>query len=97
MVLHPPSTTVESVVIRQPMNDHGTVTVELEHTNETRHLVEYASDRIESVLRSLPAGTRIPVEMTRVGSRSNVWRVSAIPTVTVETPASRTRGHPKSS
>jgi hypothetical protein len=57
------------------MNDHGTTTVEVTETNETRHLVDYASDSLRATLRSLPEGTTIPVEMTRVGSRSNVWRV----------------------
>jgi hypothetical protein len=65
-----------SVTIEQPMNDHGTVTVVVTETNETRHLVDYSSDRVRSTLESLPSGTTIPVEMSRVGSRSNVWRVT---------------------
>lgn len=68
-----------SATIRQPMNDHGTVTVELAETGETRYLVEYDSDRIRQVVGSLPAGTTLPLQMTRVGGRSNVWRVVALP------------------
>ena len=71
----PATPVTASVTIRQPMNDHGTVTVELGETNETRYLVEYGSDRIRRVLSALPAGTTLPMQMTRVGSRSNVWRV----------------------
>jgi hypothetical protein len=75
----PFAATTVSVVIRQSMNDHGAVTVETRETNETRHLVEYASERVRSVLAGLPVGTTLPVQMTRVGGRSNVWRVSGLP------------------
>lgn len=75
-----------SVVVRRPMNSHGTMTVETAQSNEVRHFVEYASDRVRSVLEGLPAGTVIPVQMTRVGGRSNVWRVSDIPSTSVRTP-----------
>jgi hypothetical protein len=68
-----------SATIRQPMNDHGAVTVELTETNETRYLVEYASDRIQRVLGALPADTTLPMQLTRVGGRSNVWRVNGLP------------------
>lgn len=68
-----------SATIRQPMNEHDTVTVELGETNETRHLVEYDSERVRQVLGALPAGTTLPMRMTRVGSRSNVWRVIDLP------------------
>jgi hypothetical protein len=60
------------------MNEHGGMTVELEGTNETRHLVAYASDRVRRVLGSLPEGTTLPVRMTRVGARANVWRAEAL-------------------
>lgn len=69
------------VVVRRSMNDHGTMTVEVERTKETRYLVDYASDRIRSVLSALPAGTEIPVQMTRVGGRANVWKACGIPSV----------------
>jgi hypothetical protein len=65
------------------MNDHGAVTVELEETNEVRHLVEYATDRVRSVLAELPAGATVPVQMSRVGARSNVWRANGLPAVPV--------------
>jgi hypothetical protein len=68
-----------SATIRKPMNEHSTVTVELGETNETRHLVEYDSERVRQVLGALPAGTTLPIRMTRVGSRSNVWRVTSLP------------------
>ncbi|WP_416839900.1 hypothetical protein [Haloferax sp. DFSO52] len=72
------STTPELVTVRSEMNDHGSMTVELHETNETRHLVEYESERIRNTLASLSVGSRVPLEMTRVGSRSNVWKVIAI-------------------
>jgi hypothetical protein len=61
------------------MNDHGAMTVETEETNEVRHLVDYGSDHVRSVLAALPAGATVPVRMTRVGSRSNAWRASGLP------------------
>jgi hypothetical protein len=67
------------------MNDHGTMTVETAETNECRHLVDYTSERIRSVLSGLPAGTTIPVQMARVGSRSNAWRVQGLPSVELRT------------
>lgn len=69
------------------MNDHGTMTVETLETNECRHLVDYASDRIRAVLSGLPAGTTVPVRMTRVGSRSNAWRVRGLPSAELRTSA----------
>lgn len=84
-----------SVVIRRAMNDHGAITVETEETNEVRHLVDYDSDRVRSVLADLPAGTTVPVRMTRVGSRSNAWRVSDLPSGPFSSPAPRrTRTRP---
>lgn len=72
------ATTPELVTVRTEMNDHETMTVELHETNETRHLVEYASEQIRDTLASLPVGSRVPVEMVRAGSRSNVWKVVAL-------------------
>jgi hypothetical protein len=69
----PPAET--RVVVRRPMNDHDTVTVEVCATNETRHLVEYASPELRRTLSDLPAGAAVPLGMSRVGVRSNVWRV----------------------
>ncbi|WP_435186411.1 hypothetical protein [Halobellus sp. EA9] len=67
------------VVVRRPMNDHGTMTVELCETNETRHVCEYATPELERRLGSLPAEAVLPLAMARVGVRSNVWRAVAIP------------------
>lgn len=64
-----------SVVVRRPMNDHGTMTVEVADTRETRHLVDYESERLRRALSQLPSGTTVPVTMSRAGVRSNVWRV----------------------
>lgn len=66
------------VVVRRPMNDHGTVTVEVCATNETRHLAEYASPELRRTLADLPAGAAVPLTMSRIGVRSNVWRVTAV-------------------
>lgn len=68
----------ELVHVRAEMNDHGTMTVELHETNETRHLVAYETDRIRETLASLAEGSRVPLEMVRVGGRSNVWKVVAL-------------------
>ena len=74
----PPSYSQTRVVVRRPMNDHGAVTVEVCDTNETRHLAEYASAELRRTLAALPPGTTIPLAMSRVGVRSNVWRVTAV-------------------
>jgi hypothetical protein len=74
-------TTPVSVVVRRAMNDHGTMTVETAETNECRHLVDYASDRVRTALADLPTGATVPVEMHRVGARSNVWRANRLPSV----------------
>ncbi|ADQ67050.1 hypothetical protein C499_04803 [Halogeometricum borinquense DSM 11551] len=66
------------VIVRKPMNDHDTMTVEVEDTNETRHLVEYADPELRQTLAALPSGTTIPVSLSRVGARSNVWRVAEL-------------------
>ncbi|WP_396612411.1 hypothetical protein ACH9L7_03825 [Haloferax sp. S1W] len=68
----------ELVSVRIPMNDHGSMVVEVTERNETRHLVDYASDEIRETLARLPADTRVPVEMSRAGTRSNVWKVVAL-------------------
>ncbi|WP_411963644.1 hypothetical protein [Haloferax sp. YSMS24] len=76
--MNPRSASPELVHVRTEMNDHGTMTVELHETNETRHLVEYESEEIHDTLASLPVGSRVPIEMVRVGTRSNVWKVVAL-------------------
>lgn len=60
------------------MNDHGTMTVELCETNETRHVCAYASPELERRLAPLPAGTELRVSMSRIGVRANVWRVADV-------------------
>ena len=83
--LSPPTRqTPTTITIRRAMNDHGTTT-HVTETNETRHRVGYASDRLRSTLGSLPVETTMSVRMTRVGSRSNVWRpcrLAGVPPVT---------------
>ncbi|MFD1598989.1 hypothetical protein [Halobellus rarus] len=66
------------IVVRRPMNSHDTVTVEVCETNETRHLTEYASTELRRTLAVLPRGTTISLAMSRVGLRSNVWRVTGV-------------------
>jgi len=61
------------VTVRKPMNDHGTMTVEVESGNENRHVVEYADDDLKRTLESLPVGTSVPLSMRPVGIRANVW------------------------
>ncbi|UVE49967.1 hypothetical protein KU306_13755 [Haloferax larsenii] len=68
----------ELVSIHTPMNDHGSMVVEVAETNETRHLVEYASDEVRETLAQLPEETLVPVEMVRAGSRSNVWKAVSL-------------------
>jgi hypothetical protein len=76
------------VVVRRPMNDHGTMTVELCGANETRHVCEYATPDLRRRLAVLPAGTEVLLSMSRIGVRANVWRAVAA----VETPAAETGG-----
>lgn len=66
------------VVVRQTMNDHHTMTVEVERSNETRHLVDYADADLRDTLAALPPGTTVPVSLSRAGVRSNVWRVESL-------------------
>lgn len=66
------------VSVRRPMNDHDSMTVEVQGTNETRHLVEYADDRLRDTLAALPTGTLVPLELVRLGTRANVWKVIAL-------------------
>ncbi|ELZ34412.1 hypothetical protein C474_01861 [Halogeometricum pallidum JCM 14848] len=54
------------------------MTVEVERSNETRHLVDYADSDLRDTLAALPSGTTIPVSLSRVGARSNVWRVESL-------------------
>lgn len=65
------------VVVRRPMNDYGTMTVELCSANETRHLCEYATPHLRRRLALLPAGEEVLLSMSRIGVRANVWQVAA--------------------
>ena len=76
------------VVVRRPMNDHGTMTVELCGANEFRHVCEYATPPLRRRLAVLPVGGEVLLSMSRIGVRANVWRVVAA----VETPAAETAG-----
>ena len=64
----------ELVTVRRSMNNHGTMTVEVEDTNETRHVSEYEHDDLKQTLAALPAGTTVPIKMRPVGVRGNVWK-----------------------
>jgi len=66
------------VVVRRPMNDHGTLTVELDATNETRHVCAYATTALRRRLASLSAGTELLLAMSRIGIRANVWRAVGV-------------------
>ncbi|WP_246403807.1 hypothetical protein [Halobellus ruber] len=66
------------VVVRRRMNDHGTLTVEVGATNETRHVCAYATPELRRRLASLQAGTELPLSMSRIGVRANVWRAVGV-------------------
>jgi hypothetical protein len=67
-------TQAETVRIVRDMNDHGAMTVEVHDSHATRHVVEYASDELQTTLRQLPSGSSIPLRLEPVGSRANAWR-----------------------
>ena len=68
----------ELVAIRRRMNDHGTMTVEVVASNETRHLVRYGTAQLRETLAALPSGSSVPLRMEKVGTRANVWRASEL-------------------
>lgn len=83
----PPESARDTVVVRRRMNDHGAMTVEVLSANATRHIVEYDDQRLRRTLASLPRGATVPLQMERIGARSNVWRataLAAVPEATVE-------------
>lgn len=71
--------TAESVVatVLRPMNEHGTMTVEVGARHSTRHVVEYETASVEQTLAAMPEGSRVRVAMTPLEGRANVWRVAA--------------------
>jgi hypothetical protein len=66
-----------TVTIRRTVNEHGTMTVEVRGSNEQRHVVEYG-EGIREVFAPLPEGTTLPVEMERLHTRGNCWRLTAV-------------------
>ncbi|WP_318567101.1 hypothetical protein [Salinigranum marinum] len=66
-----------TVTTRRAVNEHGTVIVEGRGSNEQRHVVEYATG-VREVFAPLPEGTTLPVEMDRLHSRGNCWRLTAV-------------------
>ena len=53
------------------------MTVEVRGSNEQRHVVEYG-EGIREVFARLPEGTTLPVEMERLHTRGNCWRLTAV-------------------
>lgn len=82
---------VVATVIR-PMNDHGTLTVEVAAEHSTRHIVEYETAAVERTLAAMPEGSTLRVVMTPIEGRANVWRVAA-PDPLGEAPARRRSGN----
>ena len=66
------------IVVRRPMNDHGTMTVERCSTNDIRHICEYATPDLRRRLALLSDGTELLLSMSLIGGRSNIWRATAI-------------------
>jgi hypothetical protein len=75
---NPTQTETRTVRIEWPMNDHGAMTVRVEGLNEVRQLVEFADASVEETMAKLPAGASVPVRMESLGTRGNVWRVTAL-------------------
>lgn len=75
--------TVVASVLR-PMNDHGTVTVEVVDRHSTRHVVAYETPSVERTLSAMPKGATLRLVMAPIEGRANVWRAAA--------PAGRTEG-----
>lgn len=65
------------VTVRRAVNQHGTMTVEVHDANEWRQVVSFAAD-LRMVFSDLPEGTTVPVEMERLHTRGNCWRVTSV-------------------
>lgn len=65
------------VTVRRTVNQHGTMTVEVHDSNEWRQVVAFAAD-LRMVFSDLPEGTTLPVEMERLHTRGNCWRVTSV-------------------
>lgn len=70
---------VQTVTILREMNQYGALTVSLKDENATKHIVEYATDELESTLRELPSGSSIPLATEPIGTRGNAWRATSLP------------------
>lgn len=53
------------------------MTVEVHDSNEHRQVVAFAAD-LRATFANLPRGTTIPVEMERLHTRGNCWRVTNV-------------------
>lgn len=65
------------VTVQRPVNQHGTMTVEVHDSNEWRQVVSFAAD-LRAIFADLPEGTTVPVEMERLHTRGNCWRVTSV-------------------
>ncbi|SEO66210.1 hypothetical protein SAMN04487948_10443 [Halogranum amylolyticum] len=68
----------QTVTIEREMNQYGALTVYVDEENATRHVVEYASEELESTLRELPSGSSVPLVTEPIGTRGNAWRATSL-------------------
>lgn len=64
--------------VTKGMNDYGAMTVTTQDTYETRQIVGYSSARIKAQLEALDEGETVRMNLTRAGSRGNVWEVAEL-------------------
>jgi len=69
-----------SCTVEQPMNSHGAMTLAEEHGNRTFQVVDYGSPRIQASLFRCRHGESIRVQLKRVDSRGEAWRVTDLNT-----------------
>lgn len=69
--------TRDIVTVHRRVNEHGTMTVDVHGSNEYRQVVAFAAD-LRAVFGDLPEGTTVPVEMERLHTRGNCWRVTSV-------------------
>ncbi|SFK80872.1 hypothetical protein SAMN04487950_1198 [Halogranum rubrum] len=72
------SQNVQTVTIEREMNEYGALTVHVDGQNATRHIVEYASDELKTILRQLPSGSSVPLTIEPIGTRGNAWRATSL-------------------
>jgi hypothetical protein len=63
--------------IEAEMNKHGAIVLRDRDRGATYHVVDYASG-VRDRVADLPAGSTVRLDLSRVGSRSNVWRANRI-------------------